>query len=248
MLGNLLSTKQLQELLNIDRTTVYRMLKDGRLNGIKVGNQWRFSREEVNALLTGRSAPVASSPPPASAPAEPFPVKCVQAMQDVFAEVLGVGVVTTAPNGEPLTELSNACHFCQLILASKSGRQACIGSWQSLAQQQNKRGFSTCHAGLRYAQAPIKVKGQFRAMLVAGQFYAELPSAAEEEARLQELAETHNISPVRLRAAAESVPVLNEHAQGHIEGWLKKEARVIEEFSNERLDMMRRFQMKTAQK
>lgn len=248
MLGNLLSTKQLQELLNIDRTTVYRMLKDGRLNGIKVGNQWRFSREEVNALLSGRSAPATTSGPPALSPADSFPVKCVQAMQDVFAEVLGVGVVTTDPNGEPLTALSNACHFCQLILASRSGQQACIRSWRTLAQQQSKKGFSTCHAGLRYAQAPIKVKGQITTMLVAGQFYAQPPSATEEATRLQELAETHNISPIRLRAAADSVPVLNEHAQEHIEGWLKKEARVIEEFSNERIDMMRRLQMKAAQK
>ena len=143
-------------------------------------------------------------------------------MQDVFAEVLGVGVVTTEPDGEPLTEISNACHFCQLVLASRTGYQACIKSWQALSQQQNKRGFSTCHAGLKYAQAPIRVKGQFRAMLVAGQFYAEPPSAAEEATRLQELAETHNISPV--------------------------EARVIEEFSNERIDMLRRLQIKAAQK
>jgi excisionase family DNA binding protein len=52
----LLTTKQLQELLSIDRTTVYRMLKDGRLTGIKVGTQWRFSRDEVDALLSGSSA------------------------------------------------------------------------------------------------------------------------------------------------------------------------------------------------
>jgi hypothetical protein len=80
-------------------------------------------------------------------------------------------------------------------------------------------------------------------MLVAGQFYADPPSAVEEATRLQKLAEIHDISLVKLRAAADSVPALNKHAQKHIESWLKKEARVIEEFSNERIDMLRRLQV-----
>ena len=36
---NLLTAKEVQELLSVDRTTIYRMLKDGRLKGVKVGNQ-----------------------------------------------------------------------------------------------------------------------------------------------------------------------------------------------------------------
>ncbi len=48
-----LTAKQVQELLHVDRTTIYRMLKDGRLTGIKVGQQWRFSASEVDDLLAG---------------------------------------------------------------------------------------------------------------------------------------------------------------------------------------------------
>ncbi|MCA9947998.1 MAG: helix-turn-helix domain-containing protein, partial [Anaerolineales bacterium] len=36
---DLLTTRQVQELLQVDRTTVYRMRKDGRLTGVKVGQQ-----------------------------------------------------------------------------------------------------------------------------------------------------------------------------------------------------------------
>ncbi len=48
---DLLTTKQLRDLLQVDRITIYRMLYDGRLHGFKVGGQWRFSRQEIEAWL-----------------------------------------------------------------------------------------------------------------------------------------------------------------------------------------------------
>ena len=84
--------------------------------------------------------------------------------------------------------------------------------------------------------------------MVKPEISTHMAAAIEEATRLQELAETHDISFVKLRAAADSVPVLNKHAQEHIEGWLRKEARVIEEFSNERIDMLRRLQMTVGHK
>lgn len=46
-MDDLLTTRQLQDLLRVDRITIYRMLNDGRLRGFKVGGQWRFSPREV---------------------------------------------------------------------------------------------------------------------------------------------------------------------------------------------------------
>ncbi|MGB9754636.1 helix-turn-helix domain-containing protein [Roseiflexus castenholzii] len=43
-MNDLLTTREVQDLLKLDRTTVYRMLKEGRLTGVKVGQQWRFHR------------------------------------------------------------------------------------------------------------------------------------------------------------------------------------------------------------
>ena len=50
-MAELLTTKQLEDLLKIDRITVYRMLNDGRLKGVKIGNQWRFPQNEIDRLL-----------------------------------------------------------------------------------------------------------------------------------------------------------------------------------------------------
>jgi excisionase family DNA binding protein len=60
----LLTALEVQELLHIDRSTVYRMAEDGRLPAIRVGRSWRFPTERIEALLdTGEVDPVASTTP-----------------------------------------------------------------------------------------------------------------------------------------------------------------------------------------
>ena len=46
-----LTTREMQDLINVDRSTVYRMAEDGRLPGIKVGRQWRFPAARVAEQL-----------------------------------------------------------------------------------------------------------------------------------------------------------------------------------------------------
>ena len=47
----LLTTKAVQQLLNVDRSTIYRMAEAGRLPAIKVGRQWRFHTEAIEQWL-----------------------------------------------------------------------------------------------------------------------------------------------------------------------------------------------------
>ncbi|MGD8518216.1 MAG: helix-turn-helix domain-containing protein, partial [Anaerolineae bacterium] len=68
----LLTTRQLQELLQVDRITIYRMLDDGRLEGFKVGGQWRFSRQAIDQWLEerrGNAEGLAADAPLAERPA-----------------------------------------------------------------------------------------------------------------------------------------------------------------------------------
>ena len=71
---NFLTTKQVQDLFKIDRITVYRMLQDGRLKGVKIGNQWRFPQREVEKFLSGENV----DPPVAIESDSVFPIHCVQ--------------------------------------------------------------------------------------------------------------------------------------------------------------------------
>lgn len=245
-MDDLLTTKQVQDLLQVDRTTIYRMQKDGRLKGTKIGHQWRFSRQEVQALLSGEygvpELPDAERNGKITITPQVLPLHCVQPVQDVFAEIAEVGAVTTAPDGQPLTGISNACRFCEMILATESGREACIASWRRLAWQETERPqFVACHAGLQYARARIEVGGQLAAMLIAGQFYADAPDPAEEAARLASLAARHGLNAPQLQAHVRAIPVLDQRKRAQIGLWLEKVARTFEDIGSERAELMGRL-------
>ncbi|MGB9898390.1 helix-turn-helix domain-containing protein, partial [Thermanaerothrix sp.] len=123
----LLTTRQVQDLLKVDRITIYRMLQDGRLKGVKIGQQWRFPRSEVERLL-GRPTPEPASQ--AMDLAASFPTHCVQTIQDLYAEVSGLSAVVLDPEGNPLTEISHPCGFCRLLWQNEQAHADCQASWK----------------------------------------------------------------------------------------------------------------------
>jgi len=238
-MDTLLTTRQLQDYLKVDRTTIYRMLKDGRLPGIRVGNQWRFSRESVASLISGiePEEETSDSQPPSS-----LPLDCIQPIQDVFADIAQVGSLTTAPDGTPLTNMSNTCRFCSQILASESGRRACIQSWRKLTSQSETRPhFVECHAGLMYARARIEMGGKLEAMAIAGQFYVDRPTEEQQEERIQRLATLHQLDENALRESAREIPVIDHRMESLIGSWLQKIAHTFEHFGRERIDLIGRL-------
>jgi excisionase family DNA binding protein len=237
--NTLLTAKQAQELLKVDRTTIYRMLKDGRLNGIKVGHQWRFYASEVNDLLAGAARVNGKNIPITT---DILPVRCMQSVQDVFAEIAEVSAVTTDRDGLPMTHISNPCDFCKLILGSEAGYQACIDSWRKLVEQKAAvPEFTSCHAGLQYARARIEVGAELIAILVAGQFYVHEPEPGEEDGRVQGLAEKFHIDQKLLSRANRQIPVLDDRKVSQISKWLEEVAHTFEQISTERATLMHRL-------
>jgi excisionase family DNA binding protein len=49
--ARILTVSELSEYLHIHRTTVYRMLKEGKLPGFRIGSDWRFSVEAIEQWL-----------------------------------------------------------------------------------------------------------------------------------------------------------------------------------------------------
>jgi excisionase family DNA binding protein len=238
-MDNLLTAKQVQDLLNVDRTTVYRMLKDGRLVGVKMGKHWRFATREVNDILAGTIRVNEAEVP---LPENALPLNCMQPVQDVFAEIAEVGAVTTDKNGNALTRISNSCDFCKLIIGSDEGRMACKESWHKLVSQKDAAPeFTTCHAGLQYARACIEVRGELIAILITGQFYIQKPDEREESERLHSLAEKYHIDESLLAQASKQISVLDSRKIPQISGWLERVANTFEQISSERVNLMGRL-------
>jgi excisionase family DNA binding protein len=243
-MDELLTAKQVQELLKVDRTTIYRMLDDGRLTGIKVGHQWRFSSQEVHSMLSG-ARPIDNTPTEerSTGPMTVLPLHCIQPIQNVFAEVANIASVTTAPSGEPLTKMSNPCQFCSLILATESGRKACVNSWCQLSEQPETQPlFASCHAGLQYARARIEIDGELAALQIAGQFFASEQDRADALKNVTAVAKAHGIDIESLNKAALDIPILDERKRALLGIWLKSVAHTFEQIGAERAELINRLQ------
>jgi excisionase family DNA binding protein len=240
-MDELITSKQVQELLHVDRITVYRMVKDGRLPAVKVGRQWRFPRQEIQEVIQGGTR-AKDEVRPGYAPEEVLPVHCIQVIQEVFAEMNEVASVVTDVEGEPITEISNSCEFCNLILASPSGRAACVAAWRSLAQTpKGDPQFVQCHAGFQYARGRIELSGELTAFQVAGQFLLQPPAAEETAARIEKISQAYQIPADKLIEAADSIRVLDKTRQGKIANWLKKVAMTFQIIAHERAELLDRL-------
>jgi len=242
-MSELLTTKQLLELLKVDRITVYRMLNDGRLKGVKIGNQWRFPQSEIDRILGEERASVEPEISDEESLTD-FPASCVQNIQEIFAGIIGVGAITVTLRGDPLTQPTHCGNFCKLIQSSPSGLQACQASWRKIAlHTTGEPPFQICHAGLCYKRSIINLENdQPAAWLVAGQFYISPPDREKENERLQQLAEKHNLPLSQLKEAAWKIPVLTRAQQEQVNEWTPKVAGTIHSVLCERADLMNRLQ------
>ncbi len=240
-MDDLLTTRQVLELLKVDRITIYRMLQDGRLNGVKIGQQWRFYRRDVDRLLGNTPAPAEPAP---MDPRAVFPTHCVQTIQDLYSDVSGVSSLVVDTQGELLTELTHPNSFCRLVLQSPAGRAACQASWRQAAARANgsSQRFS-CHAGLEYVAAPVRdensaLVGHF----ISGEFQCQALDAQEEESRIRHLAAEYQLDPEALRQAAAEIPIMTPTQCEQMEKWPLSAARAIQSILHERTGFMNRLQ------
>ena len=237
-MSELLTTRQIQELLQVDRTTIYRMLADGRLTGIKIGNRWRFCKTKIDELL----AETVPATEPTLAPSfDVLPLTCLQGMQSVAAEAIGLGAIVVNTAGKPLTKMSHPCRFCQLIYASPKGRAACLASYSQVAQQAGASGLPfTCHAGLQCLGDAIVINGMKTAVFIIGQYKS--PTSAGHQQGSQQLAAAYDLDPEELTAAAAEIPVLDQAQQQKIAEWLPKLTNTLSEVGQERAELLNRLQ------
>ena len=248
-IDSLLTTRQLQDLLQVDRITIYRMLGDGRLQGFKVGGQWRFSRHAIERWLQAQKADLAATGPSQAADesspsTDSLPLSCIQAIQGIFAEAMGVGTITTAADGTPLTTISNSCDFCNLILGTEAGHQRCENSWRAAAigSRRTSPQIAICHAGLNYVWGPIEVKGVCVANTHAGQFLLRPPGDDGWSEPIADLSAATGVQADKLRCALASVPVLDPSRQEQVPRLLLRVVETFSEIGEERQNLLERLQ------
>ena len=52
--SGLMTTKELSEYLQLDRMTIYKLLKSGDIPANRVGHQWRFFRSDIDDWIRSK--------------------------------------------------------------------------------------------------------------------------------------------------------------------------------------------------
>lgn len=169
----LLTTKDLQVLLQVDRSTIYRMAEAKRLPAIKVGKQWRFPVDQIENWLQGQTVKLARAVPTANGTghnlASHLPTMCVQSIQDILAQALGVMIVTTDMQGNPITEISNPCGLFKAISQTPNAIQKCIENWAHLdAAPGLEPQFIYSRLGLFGTRGLVRIGANLSGMVIAG--------------------------------------------------------------------------------
>ena len=50
-----MTVKELSEYLKLDRMTIYKMLKEEKIPASRIGHQWRFFREDIDAWIRSKA-------------------------------------------------------------------------------------------------------------------------------------------------------------------------------------------------
>jgi excisionase family DNA binding protein len=201
-----LTSQDVQDLINVDRSTVYRMAEDGRLPGVKVGRQWRFPTDRVREQLG--LDPVAV-PPTAPVPTtdrstngslgrlgldELLLPEVAQSVADLMGDLFGVMAVLTDTDGRPVTSVANPCGYYSAISDQPGAVEACLQQWRLFADEPHVAPrFVRTHLGFLCARTFVWVDLKPVGMIVVGGVTPPVwpPPEAEVEAIADEVGVPH---------------------------------------------------------
>lgn len=236
---DLYTTAEVQKLLKVDRVTVYRMLQDGRLRGVKIGHQWRFEKTVVDRLLSHTADPVPSAE---IAGVEDLPVDCLQTIQNLVADISGLDAIMTDPDGRLLTEPRIQSALNREIISKPGGFESNKFYWQAFAQQalHGKHEFTTPN-GIGYAATVIHDHDKPAAVFICGGFLdaRRLQNGLQEQHR--DLARTWNIPLELVERYYGELPVYDTSGMQKLARWLKSVLHAMQSILNERSNFIGRM-------
>jgi excisionase family DNA binding protein len=225
-----LTAKDLQDLIRVDKSTIYRMAEDGRLPAVKVGRQWRFPEREVMGWLgadTG-NAPMHVEHNLRELVSE----ELAASVADVTAAALGVTVVITDMDGRPLAPVANPCGLFDAVAADPAVLPRCIATWRKYGSVPDLvPRFGPSEFGFLCARAFVRRDTRLLGMVIAGGVAPDVwPPAADEVARI---ATTLGVTESLIADHAGEVFHLNHADQARLLGLLPRAALLVSQIAEE---------------
>lgn len=241
----MLTAKDMQGLLQVDRSTIYRMAEAGQLPALKVGKQWRFPSDRIDQWIQNRDGVSGSALPVENARsnaqlAAVLPLECVQLIQDAFAEMLGVMLVITDLAGQPITQVSNASPVYNLLTETKCGHQLCQEKWQDMGQiPALEPRFMPGWGGILCARALIRLSNELKGMVIA--FGVAPQNWPPAPAAIADLAQSLQLAPDKLSQVLGSVISLTPAQEKQVLLTMQRMADILAHVINERCLLLNRL-------
>jgi excisionase family DNA binding protein len=210
-MAELLTTNQVQDLLSVDRTTIYRMAQGGQLPAIRVGKQWRFDQAEIELI------------------------------QEAFAEALGVMMVVTDMEGQPVTRVSNSCGLYDTVIGNADAAARCIQGWQRMAGELTMEPkFAPSDLGLLCTRGLIRSGNELKGMVFLGGIAPdEWPPAPEQ---IDAIAAHYGLDSQCVRSSIQSVHRLDRPDRERALAFVQRMADICSHLLEEWSSLHRRLQ------
>lgn len=238
-----LTAHEMQELINVDRSTVYRMAEDGRLPGVKIGRQWRFPADQVAAQFGlapasenangGSDAPRPDVPGHADRLSDLLTPGTVEPIAELLGDLLGVMAVITDMDGKPLTTVANQCGFYRAVGDRPESAASCVEGWRQLAEEPNVAPrFVPSHFGFLCARTFVWVDLRPVGMIVVGGVTPDVWPPSRQ--RIVEIAAEVGLDPDVVGAAVSDTWDVHTERQAEILRLLPKFGDLISQIASAR--------------
>jgi len=207
----------------------------------------RHSQHQTTQLV--RSQRFTSQAAPTPAPVQPapastdcnigslLPLECVQLIQDTYADALGIMLVITDMEGNPVTEISHPCGLFKAISDKPHAVRKCIQSWHELATTiELEPRLMVSHLGLLCARGLIRVGTELKGMVVLGCIAPDQWPPVPEA--LDKMAAEFEVQPETLAAHLEEVFYLDNAEQARVLTFVQRIADIVAHIATERNTLM----------
>jgi ligand-binding sensor protein len=158
-------------------------------------------------------------------------------MQDTYADALGVMLVVTDMEGNPVTEVSNPCGLFETISQKPDAVKKCIESWHSLAASIDlEPKWVPSHLGLLCARGLIRVGTELKGMVVMGCVAPDCWPPSPEE--INEMAAEFGLKADELAPRVEEAFFLDEADQARVLSFVQRVANIVAHIVTERNTLM----------
>lgn len=242
----LLTTKEVQDLFKVDKSTIYRMAEDGRIPAVKVGRQWRFPSDKLDSLLGGAAhlPPRALSAPPAGGEFSlevALPAETAQALADLAADLFGVMAVVTDMEGNALTTVANPCGYFTTVFGGEYTAERCVEGWRRLGEEIDlEPRFLPSHLGFLCARSFIRQGTNLVGMVIVGGVAPETWPPSDDEIAV--LAAETGVTDATIKGAFNDVYWIDDAHQGWIIRNLTRVSDLISHLASGRIELMAKLE------